>query len=97
MQKGSRASLLGAEQKLSAFPWSSFPEYLKNPGRRQPWLRVERLLGEHGIANDSAAGRRNLKSGWNCGGRSKMDNRSRDCCGVGALGARSSAKSCWRE
>src|ERR1051326_229849 len=31
---------------------------------------------------------RNLKNGWNCGGRSKMDNSSRDCCGVGALGAR---------
>src|SRR5690349_4408666 len=52
-----RARLLSPKEKLSAFGWSSFGEYLKPPGRRWRWLRVERLLGEHGIPKDTAAGR----------------------------------------
>src|SRR5438093_883099 len=56
-----RARLLANGEKLWAFGWSSYPEYLKAPGRRLPWLRVERLLGEHGIARDSAAGRREFE------------------------------------
>src|SRR5438105_1122882 len=44
-----RGKLLTAEQKLSAFRWSSFPEYLMTPAQRRSWLRVGRLLGEHGI------------------------------------------------
>jgi hypothetical protein len=31
---------------------------LKGASRRPAWLRVDRLLGEHGIPKDSAAGRR---------------------------------------
>jgi REP element-mobilizing transposase RayT len=56
-----RAGLLSARRKLSAFRWSSYPEYLKRPSARAPWLRVDRLLGEHGIAKDSAAGRAELE------------------------------------
>ena len=52
-----RAKLLPVEQKLSAYPWSSYPEYLKAPSKRLCWLRVDRLLGEHGILKDSPAGR----------------------------------------
>jgi REP element-mobilizing transposase RayT len=58
-----RAGLLSARrklsvrEKLSAFRWSSYPEYLKTRSGRPPWLRVDRLLGEHGIPKDSAAGR----------------------------------------
>ena len=52
-----RARLLRAEQALSAYRWSSYPEYLKAAARRPGWLRVERLLGEHGIPKDSPAGR----------------------------------------
>jgi len=52
-----RAKLLKAGQKLSDFPWSSYLEYLKGPAARVPWLRVDRLLGEHGIPKDSPAGR----------------------------------------
>ena len=51
-----RAGLVRPDQPLSAFEWSSFPLYLA-PARRPAWLRVDRLLGEHGIQEDSAEGR----------------------------------------
>src|SRR5437899_1750317 len=53
----SRAKLLGAEESLKVFPWSSYPDYLRAPTKRPGWLRVKRLLGEHGIAKDSRVGR----------------------------------------
>jgi REP element-mobilizing transposase RayT len=55
-----RAKLLTPEQRLTKYPWSSWPEYLKSPAKRWAWLRVDRLLGEYGIPQDSAAGRRYL-------------------------------------
>ncbi len=56
-----RAQLLKPEEPLRQYAWSSWPEYLKSPGKRWPWLRVERLLGEYGIPQDRAAGRRHLE------------------------------------
>jgi hypothetical protein len=48
-------------QKLRAYRWSSYGEYLK-PGRgRAPWQRVSRWLGEMGIAKDSAVGRKEFE------------------------------------
>jgi REP element-mobilizing transposase RayT len=55
-----RAKLLRPEQPLREYRWSSWPEYLKPPGKRPEWLRVDRLLGEYGIGRDNAAGRRHL-------------------------------------
>lgn len=55
-----RAGLLTEKGDLREYPWSSWPEYLKRPGQRWPWLRVDRLLGEYRIRKDSAAGRRRL-------------------------------------
>ena len=52
-----RAKLLGPEQKLREYAWSSFVDYLKPPGHRAAWLRVDRLFGEMRIPRDSAAGR----------------------------------------
>ena len=57
-----RARLLKPEQRLREYPWSSWPEYLKSPGQRWPWLRVDRLLGEYRIPRDRAAGRRHLEA-----------------------------------
>ena len=57
-----RAKLLRSEQPLRAYRWSSWPEYLKRPGKRWPWLRVNRLLGENRIPLDSTAGRRQLEA-----------------------------------
>jgi putative transposase len=52
-----RARLLRAEDRLLSYPWSSFSWYLAAPEHRPRWLRVERLLGEHGLLADTAAGR----------------------------------------
>ena len=53
-----RAKLIRPAQSLRAYPWSSYPEYLKRPSQRVGWLRVDRVLGELGIQCDDAAGRR---------------------------------------
>ena len=41
-----RAKLLQPLESLRGYRWSSWPEYLKRPGQRWAWLRVDRLLGE---------------------------------------------------
>src|SRR5256885_3401725 len=46
-----RARLLKPEDRLS------FPYYLASPAHRPKWVRVDRLLGEHGLQGDSAATR----------------------------------------
>jgi len=56
-----RSGLLKAEETLRGYRWSSWPEYLKPPGKRWEWLRVDRLLGEYRIGKDSTAGRRVLE------------------------------------
>jgi REP element-mobilizing transposase RayT len=56
-----RAKLLQPEAALRSYAWSSWPEYLKRPGQRWSWLRVDRVLGEYRIPQDSAAGRRVLE------------------------------------
>lgn len=56
-----RAKLVKPGQPLSGYRWSSWPEYLKAPGERWPWLRVDRFCGEYRIPQDSAAGRRELE------------------------------------
>ena len=47
-----RAGLLRPEQPLQAYRWSSYPLYLRESLPRPAWLRVDRLLGEWGIAWD---------------------------------------------
>jgi putative transposase len=52
-----RARLLGTEDRLLGYPWSSLGWYLAAPEHRPAWMRVDRLLGEHGIGADTPAGR----------------------------------------
>ena len=52
-----RAKLLGQDEPLESYRWSSYGLYLKEAGQRPAWLRVDRLLGEKGIPGDTAAGR----------------------------------------
>jgi len=56
-----RAKLLAAQQRLLEYPWSSWVWYLAAREHRPPWMRVDRLLGEHGIQEDSAKGREELE------------------------------------
>jgi putative transposase len=56
-----RAGLLRAEDRLLAYPWSSFGYYLAAPEHRPNWIRVDRLLGEHGVQQDSPAGRQEFE------------------------------------
>jgi REP-associated tyrosine transposase len=56
-----RAGLLRAEDRLLAYPWSSLPWYLAAGEHRPKWIRVDRLLGEHGIGQDTVAGRREFE------------------------------------
>jgi REP element-mobilizing transposase RayT len=56
-----RARVLRPHSRLSKHPWSSFGLYLTKPRHRPKWLRVDRLLGEHGIDKDTDAGRRQFE------------------------------------
>ena len=51
-----RARLVSPNKPLTSFAWSSYPLYLK-PALRPDWLRVDRVLGGHGIQADTAKGR----------------------------------------
>ena len=53
-----RAGMLEPRQRLSAYRWSSYPAYLLPARKRPGWLRVDRLLGEHGLPGDSKPARR---------------------------------------
>ena len=65
-----RAGLLQPEERLLAYPWSSFGAYLAAPEHRPGWVRVDRLLGEHGIQADTAAGRQQFEA--------RMEQRRRE-------------------
>ncbi len=62
-----RAKLLRREKPLRSYRWSSWPEYLKSPGKRWRWLRVDRLLGEYRIRQDNVGGRRRLEEALESG------------------------------
>jgi len=56
-----RAGLLKAEGPLAAYPWSSLVWYAAAREHRPTWMRVDRLLGEHGIGDDTAQGRKEFE------------------------------------
>jgi REP element-mobilizing transposase RayT len=56
-----RAGLIGSEDRLVAYPWSSLMWYLSAPEHRPGWMRVDRLLGEHGLGLDTAANRQEFE------------------------------------
>jgi putative transposase len=55
-----RAGIVAGDEKLESFPWSSYPAY-RRPKLRPWWLRVDRLLGEHGLEQDTAVTRREFE------------------------------------
>ena len=56
-----RAGLLKPEERLLGYPWSSFGYYLATPEHRPRWMRVDRLLGEHGLPGDTGAARQEFE------------------------------------
>ena len=56
-----RAGLLARGERLLAYPWSSFGAYLAAGRHRPAWIRVDRLLAEHGIRRDTAEGRQEFE------------------------------------
>ncbi len=56
-----RAGLLASGERLLAYPWSRFGAYLAAGRHRPAWIRVDRLLAEHGIRRDTAAGRQEFE------------------------------------
>jgi putative transposase len=55
-----RAGMVAMDEKMDAFLWSSYPAY-RRPKLRPSWLRVDRLLGEHGLVDDTSASRREFE------------------------------------
>ena len=56
-----RAGLIQPQERLLGYPWSSLGYYLAAPEHRPKWMRVDRLLGEHGLAQDTAEARRQFE------------------------------------
>jgi len=48
-----RAGLVKERERLQKYRWSSYPGYLWERKGRASWLRVDRLLGEHGLRRDT--------------------------------------------
>ncbi len=55
-----RAGLLRASQKLSDYPWSSFPLLCAAPSQRPDWLESSRVFAAHDVG-DSPMGRRRFR------------------------------------
>jgi putative transposase len=65
-----RAGMLRDEERLLSYPWSSFGAYLAAPEHRPSWIRVDRLLGEHGLQGDTAVTRQQFEQ--------RMEQRRRE-------------------
>jgi putative transposase len=52
-----RAKLIRPGSPLGSYRRSNYGQYLKPPNERPCWMRMDRLLGEKGVPNDSRAGR----------------------------------------
>jgi len=69
-----RAKLLAPEQKLRRYRWSSYPAYLLPARKRPRWLRVDRLLGEHGLPCDTQPARREFALRMEARRAAELDN-----------------------
>jgi len=67
-----RAKVLRPDRPLGSYMWGSMRYYLLPRRKRPVWLRVDRLLGEHGIPRDSKEGCREF------GRRMELRRRAED-------------------
>jgi REP element-mobilizing transposase RayT len=68
-----RAGLLGTGEQLTAYPWSSLIWYAAAPAYRPSWIRVDRLLGEHGLGVDSVRARQEFQRRMEKRGQEETD------------------------
>src|ERR1051325_6827783 len=54
-------AFLRPEQPLPSYPWSSLSWYSAAPEHRPRWMRVDRVLGAHGIQEDTPEGRQEFQ------------------------------------
>jgi hypothetical protein len=71
-----RARLLKPEDRLLAYPWSSLVWYAAAREHRPGWMRVDRLLGEHGIPQDTAAARRAFEERMEARRRERVEDEA---------------------
>jgi hypothetical protein len=71
-----RARLLQAEERMLAYPWSSLGWYLAAPKHRPEWVRVDRLLGEYGIRQDTAGCRQEFERRLEARRKEKADEKA---------------------
>lgn len=60
-----RAGLVEVHKPLESYRWSSYPAYLRVK-LRPVWLRVDRMLGEHGLQTDTPPNRREFSRRMEC-------------------------------
>lgn len=53
-----RARMLSDKSKVHSYRWSSCAHYLTSKSKRPVWLRIDRLMGEHGLEKEGARARR---------------------------------------
>lgn len=70
-----RAKLLRRDAPFSSYRWSSLQLYLAPPTQRPPWLRVDRLFGEHGIQADTTNGRQQFERRMETRRRAEEDDK----------------------
>ena len=71
-----RAGLLDPRERLLSYPWSSLVWYVAGRAHRPRWMRVDRLLGEHGIRKDSAEGREEFERRMEARRREEVDEET---------------------
>ena len=71
-----RTKLLKAEDRLSAYPWTRLVWYAAAREHRPEWVRVDRLLEEHGCAEDTAASWRRFEMGMEARRQEETNPRS---------------------
>src|SRR5208282_3402867 len=71
-----RARLVETGDGLLAYPGSSLVWYAAAREHRPDWIRVDRLLGEHGMGEDSAAGRQAFERRMEIGRAEETDEQA---------------------
>lgn len=72
-----RAGMVGFEDGLESYRWSSLPDYLAPPRKRSGWVEVARGLSHKEFRSDSAAQRRRYLE--------QLEEVARECGGVPEL------------